>query len=329
MKNKENLKITKKPSKFKKILVIVLISLIVGHIGMYIFQRNAWLYKDQPYPKAKEWLIFANFTLLYGNFLTKLPFIDEKSLILKPILKAQDYFVENWKANLPNDDAEKYLDWYIFRLKFYIVNTASSIVLYNNKKYKIDEVKEFHEKAWQSIENIVKYEAKDNEFQEIRYAAFNNLSMIFVKNLVSHWGQFDYQNSKFHLDIETMLQDNEQHKRLMRLYKYIKDMDNFYLTKYHNFFVKNNVSISAQYYRNLRLYWITQQILHWLVSTNMINMRQFCDINSNNYLKDFLQARQWFLENKKLLKEQNAKFSTIENEIFEIANDKIKSVCKI
>lgn len=331
MKNKENLKITKKPSKFKKILVIVLISLIVGHIGMYIFQRNAWLYKDQPYPKAKEWLIFANFTLLYGNFLTKLPFIDEKSLILKPILKAQDYFVEKWKTNLPDNDAEKYLDWYIFRLKIFIMDTANNITLYSNGKYQIDEVKEFHEKAWQTIENLVKYEAKDKEFQEIRYVAFNNLSIIFVRNLITHWGYFDYQNKTFHLDKKVMLQDAKQHERLMKLYGYIKNMDNFYSTKYHQFFIKNNAEISAQYYRNLRLYELTQQILYWTISANMANTQNteiFCNKDSNTYLKDFLQTKQWFLENKEWLKKQGIKNPAAENKISEAVENKIKSVCK-
>lgn len=57
-----------------------LIALVVGHALMYINQRSEWLYDGQPYKKAKEWLIGANFMMVYGHFLTKLPFVDEKAL---------------------------------------------------------------------------------------------------------------------------------------------------------------------------------------------------------------------------------------------------------
>ncbi|WP_298086199.1 hypothetical protein, partial [uncultured Campylobacter sp.] len=103
----------------KKLLLIALIALIVGNALMYVNQRSEWLYDGQPYPKAKEWLIGANFMMVYGNFLTKLPFVDEKSLIVQPVLALQDYFIKRWKENLPDDDAEKYADWYVFRLMMY------------------------------------------------------------------------------------------------------------------------------------------------------------------------------------------------------------------
>jgi len=125
----------KSPTQTKSLKKLLLIALVVGHIGMYVNKRSEWLYDGQPYPKAKEWLIGANFMMVYGNFLTKLPFVDEKILIVQPVLALQDYFIKRWKENLPDDDAEKYADWYVFRLMMYIMNTSGSTVLYANNKY--------------------------------------------------------------------------------------------------------------------------------------------------------------------------------------------------
>lgn len=94
---------------------------------------SEWLYEGQPYKKAKEWLIGANFMMVYGNFLTKLPFVDEKSFIVWPVLALQDYFIKRWKENLPGDDAEKYADWYVFRLMMYIA--SDRIYLYYEIQY--------------------------------------------------------------------------------------------------------------------------------------------------------------------------------------------------
>ena len=185
----------------KKLLLIALIALIVGHIGMYVNQRSEWLYDGQPYKKAKEWLIGANFMMVYGNFLTKLPFVDEKSLIVQPVLALQDYFIKRWKENLPDDDAEKYADWYVFKLMIYIMNTSGSTVLYGNNKYSFEETIEFNEKAWETIENMIKYEAKDKMFQEIRYATFNNSSVIFAKNVLVNWSDIENKNGQTSVSI--------------------------------------------------------------------------------------------------------------------------------
>ena len=155
----------------KKLLLIALIALIVGHIGMYVNQRSEWLYDGQPYKKAKEWLIGANFMMVYGHFLTKLPFVDEKSFIVLPVLALQDYFIKRWKENLPGDDAEKYADRYVFRLMMYI--------------------------AFDRIYLYMKY----NMFQEIRYAAFNNSSVIFSKNVLVNWSDIENKNGQTSVSI--------------------------------------------------------------------------------------------------------------------------------
>lgn len=305
-------------SKIKNVLKIALITLIVGHAGMYITQRSEWLYKDQPYRKAKEWLIGANFMMVYGNFLTKLPFVDEKSFIVQPVLALQDYFIKRWKENLPNDDAEKYTDWYVFRLMAYIMNTSGSTVLYGNNKYSFEEVIKFNEKAWETIENMVKYEAKDKMFQEIRYAAFNNLSIIFTTNFLVYWAQ-KKQN-------ELIIKDVKQHERLIKLYDYIKYMDNLYSSKYPEIYNRAKKAEASEYFENERLHRITSQILYWQILTKRYQkIDDFCQADKNMYLKTYMDTISWFLKNEEYLKTKDIDSRT---KIKAWSKNKLKETCK-
>ncbi len=308
----------------KKLLLIALIALIVGNALMYVNQRSEWLYDGQPYPKAKEWLIGANFMMVYGNFLTKLPFVDEKSLLVQPVLALQDYFIKRWKENLPDDDAEKYADWYVFRLMMYIASDR----IYLFMKYDMDEVKKINEKAWETIENMVKYEAKDKMFQEIRYAAFNNSSVIFSKNVLANWSDIKNKNGRKLVNIknETKSQDVKQHERLIKLREYIKYMNALYSSKYPEIYNKAKKAEAAEYYENARLHSIVSQILYWQILTNRYaNIDGFCQTDKNEYLKDYIETRKWFLANEDDLK---AKGVSIKSTVIKSVDDKIKEVCE-
>lgn len=319
----------------KKLLLIALIALIVGHIGMYVNQRSEWLYDGQPYKKAKEWLIGANFMMVYGNFLTKLPFVDEKSFIVRPVLALQDYFIKRWKENLPDDDAEKYADWYVFKLMIYIMNTSGSTVLYANNKYSFEETIEFNEKAWETIENMVKFEAKDGAFQEIRLAAFNNLSIIFTTNFTAYWIKNplhskpkakNYRLDESQVNIPKMLKDVKQHERLIKLREYIKYMNALYSSKYPEIYNKAKKAEAAEYYENARLHSIVSQILHWQILTNKYaNIDGFCQTDKNEYLKDYIETRDWLVKNKEDLDKYDINIYTT---VIKSVDDKIKEVCE-
>lgn len=315
----------------KKLLLIALIAFVVGHALMYINQRSEWLYEGQPYKKAKEWLIGANFMMVYGNFLTKLPFVDEKSFIVWPVLALQDYFIKRWKENLPGDDAEKYADWYVFRLMMYIA--SDRIYLY--MKYNMDEVKKINEKAWETIENMVKFEAKDKAFQEIRLAAFNNLSIIFTTNFTAYWIKNplhskpkakNYRSDESQLNIPKMLKDVKQHERLIKLREYIKYMNVLYSSKYPEIYNKAKRAEAAEYYENSRLHSIVSQILHWQILTNRhANIDGFCQTDKNEYLKDYIQTRDWLVKNKEDLDKYDINIYTT---VIISVDDKIKETCE-
>lgn len=298
---------------------------------MYINQMSEWLYEGQPYKKAKEWLIGANFMMVYGNFLTKLPFVGEKSFIVWPVLALQDYFIKRWKENLSDDDAEKYADWYVFRLMMYIA--SDRIYLY--MKYNMDEVKKINEKAWETIENMVKFEAKDKAFQEIRLAAFNSLSIIFTTNFTAYWIKNplhskpkakNYRSDESQLNIPKMLKDVKQHERLIKLCEYIKYMNALYSSKYPEIHDKTRKAETAEYLENKIIHAIASQILYWQILTNRYaKIDGFCQADKNEYLKDYIETRDWLIKNKEDLDKYDINIYTT---VIKSVDDKIKEVCE-
>jgi hypothetical protein len=269
--------------------------------------------------------------LVYGTWLTKLPFIDERSPIMQPVIGLQDYFVSKWQENLPDDDIEKYLDWYIFRLRTYIEPNAGGIILYGSKRYTFDEVIEFNEQSWKTIEAITQYSAKDKLFNEVRYAAFNNLSALFVSNFTAYWAhnpfkgdfsnkfnanQFEkrYLTTNSYVDSEAMSDDCLKHKRLLKLYKWIKKMDNLYALEYPEIYSKSKSAEAADYWINSRLHGLVYMIIDHLIETKKYQIRNnFCDVDKNPLLADYISSKKWLVENKEFLQSKhisNAKIVT-------------------
>lgn len=314
MKNEKISSFKNKKRKFALLLFIIIF--FVGNIGFYIKERAKWIYEGQPYPQAKEWLIPANMMLVYGTILTKLPFIDERSFIMKPIIGLQDYFVKKWQENLPDDDAEKYLGWYIFRLRTYIEPNGGGIILYGSKQYTFSEVRKFNEQSWQTIEAMVKYETKDKEFNEIRLAAFNNLTALFVSNFTAYWvenpdGIGSVLSSESKLNIYKMYQDVRQHERLFKIYKWIKQMDKTYKNKYPKAYANAKNAEASQYWENSRMHELTNAIIEYFITRKKyLKILNFCEVDKNEYLKDYIDSKKWLLKNEDFLKTKNISLKT-------------------
>lgn len=316
--------------KKKNLLLLIAIIFLVGNISFYLQERSKWIYEGQPYPKAKEWLIPANMMLVYTTTLAKLPFIDERSLVMKPFIGLQDYFVKKWQDNLTENDAEKYLGWYVFKLRTHIVPNGGGIILYSNKNYSFDEVIEFNEKAWETIEATLKYEAKDDEFNEIRLAAFNNLSALFVSNFTAYWienPKFSdrYLGEKSYVNSSKMLRDKKQHERLFKLYKSIKEMNAFYQDNFPDIYQRAKQAEAAEYWENSRVHKITKYIMFHLIETEQFKeIESFCVLNSNPYLEDYIQSKKWLLNKEEFLKTKNI---SIVKTVSNITDEQIQKVC--
>ena len=285
---KEDTTNTKKQSKKKNSLYLFIIIFLVGNISFYLKERAKWIYEGQPYPKAKEWLIPANMMLVYGTTLTKLPFIDERSFVMKPIIGLQDYFVSKWQENLPDDDAEKYLGWYVFRLRTYMVPNANSVILYNDDTYTYEETKVANEKAWETIEAMVKYKAKDKEFNEIQYSAFLNLAYLYPKNATVYWvyerkpdaGIYDTSQMKYYyFDKEKMYKDRVKMERFYKLFDSFEPLYNRY--KNYPTILKR---LSDEFYSNHMKYKITDYILDDLIHKKDTSI---CSVNNRYRLVHF------------------------------------------
>lgn len=256
---------------------------IVGNIGFYFQERAKWIYPEQPYPEAKEWLIPANMMLVYGTTLTKLPFIDERSFIMRPILSLQDYFVSKWQENLPKDDIEKYLGWYIFRLRTYMVPNAGSVVLYTNDTYSQKETIEANEETWKVLEAIMQYKAKDKKFDEIRYAAFLTLTFQYLKNSTLYWAHKD-ASVKYYFDLEMMQKDRKKLDRYYKLFTaYIKINKEYKIKNIALYKTLNN-----PYYKYQLEYKLTDFIIRDLLYQSTINGWEDECCNARDKNKNFI-----------------------------------------
>ena len=331
-------------SKFKRGFSLFLIIFITGNLGFYILERSKWIYKGQPYPDAKEWLVPANMMLVYTTLLNRLPFIDERSYVMKPLLGLQNYFANNWQQRLPDDDAEKYLRWYIFELMAYIVPNGGGIVLYGSRHYSFDEVIVINEKTWETLENIVRYSARDKEFLEMRYAAFNNLSTLYATNFTAYWAEnpkkgyrvipyktielrkkylepdlmvqttgnrFEkirenrYLQPNTYINTQKMFADIEKHQRLIKLYRWIKEMDKLYKTKHPKIYQKIQSHPMADYWRNSRMHKLLVNLINFLIVTERYREDvHFCDPKHKGYIADYIRTRKWLVKNRDALKKK-------------------------
>ncbi len=315
----------------KNIFIMFIVVFLVGNTGFYLKERSKWIYSEQPYPKAKEWLIPANMMLVYGTTLTKLPFIDERSFIMKPIIELQDYFVSKYKENLPDDDAEKYLDWHTFKLRTYMIPNAKSVVLYTDDTYSYEETREANEKAWRTIESIVKYQAKDKEFNEIRYAAFLNLAFFYLKNASVYWvherkapEEISYMQGlgkySFFFDIKMMFNDRKKMKRFYNLYDYVQSMDEYYKNNYPDIFNK----LIHPYYKNNINYKMTDYVMRDLINSNKNNKQEIC---KNKYYKLHFKSKTNLLDIYKNV--DQAGRDSIDKLLSHSVDKKIEKLCKI
>jgi len=327
--NKQNKKMTKR----KSFLFLFVIIFLVGNISFYLKERAKWMYDGQPYPKAKEWLIPANMMLVYGTTLTTLPFIDERSFIMKPIIGLQDYFVSKWQENLPDDDAEKYLGWYFFNYMGGIVHNSSSILMYYENRYSYEETREALDKMWYTLEHITQYKAKDKEFEKMRYGAFNNLSLSYVENATIYWffekkpliEIYSTAPKQYSLDIDMMLKDTEKTNRYILLFEWIDKMDRFYEKNYPKFYndSKNN------FLENSRMSDLIRQIIFVVYRTKRYqSIDTFCDIEKNKFLKEHIKNRNTLIDfyNNKIY--NNAIKEDINIRLKRNADEDFNKICK-
>lgn len=103
-------------------------------------------------------------------------------------------------------------------------------------------------------------------------------------------------------------------------------MNALYSSKYPEIYNKAKKAEAAEYYKNARLHSIVSQILHWQILTNRYsNIDGFCQTDKNEYLKDYIETRKWFLANEDDLK---AKGVSIKSTVIKSVDDKIKEVCE-
>lgn len=276
-------------NKKKLILLLLFPGFIVYILSFYFLEREKWVNDKHAYPEAKKWLVLTNITAFHRGYLSKLPFVDERSLIIQPLTLLQKFFIKKWQDNLPNNDAEKYLSWYLFELNLMILPNVNSVILYGHGIYTRKEVRVMLDKIWFDIEKISMYNAKDKEFNHMRYAAFLNLTYLYVKNAMAYWHDGKTIQS-FKIN-----NDKEKFYRFLKLHKLIKKMDTYYKNNYYHIYV----SLKDKRRDTKRLH----KLLTWILDFYNVNGRykqvlNYCDENKNIFLKEYLETRNTLLDLK-------------------------------
>ena len=298
----------------KRNIVFIIVAFFISFvISNYFIDKAKWLDGEHPYPKAKEALIKADTIMIPIKVLHSLPLIDEKSAILQPLLSLQDSYIKQWQENIPNDDAEKYLGWYLFRLNSLIIPNLESMALYKDGFYSFEEVRTLLDKIWLDMEMLAKYKAKDEEFEQMRYIAFMKLSFLYVRNLISYWNDENrnFNNRNFNNDFEQM-------ENLLKLNKYINDMQNYY-KKTDNKIYQVALNDRMDYAR-------THSLMFWILdfyndSEKYKEFDGYCEIKKNSYLKKYLSSR------AKLIDMLHNGDNSVDNTLSDYTDESLNKIC--
>jgi len=271
------------------LIFALLIFFVAVNIMAFLNESKKWA--NHPYPEAKQYLVKANIVFGYGVMLTQLPFVNEKSIIMKPIKILLNHYVEEAKKHIPENDAEREMYWYVFRY-YFIQKHARSVNLDGNNTYSTDEIKKILDEVWQVIEGISTKDIRTPLFRELRYAGMGNLSSMYLVNEKAYYENWHIFN------VTDSYKNDEKILRYYRLFGYLVKMDNFYKDKYPEIVRKhgNQMIDNRNYYR------CTSRILGYEIFTQKYKANnEFCNPEKNMYLKYYLDSRKYlvdFVENK-------------------------------
>ncbi|MFA5353384.1 MAG: hypothetical protein WC291_04080 [Thermodesulfovibrionales bacterium] len=306
-----------------KIILLNLIVIIVG-IHLVAYQRESARWAGHPYPEAKKSLIKANFGLLYGRFLTSIPGINEKSLIMRPIKSLTDHYVEEAMRYIPDTDGEKEMYWYVFRWG-YIVWTAKGTVLNRNEAYSNDEVRQILDEMWPVLEGIGTKEIKDPIFIEMRYAALGNIAQLyFVNQPLFH---IDWEAREF--DWPVLWKDEVIAERNQKLFHWLVNLEKLYAEKYPEIVKKADRDPNRPIERNKRFQLASGSILaHQIVTGKYRNNPDFCNFDKDIYLKYYLDTRGYLLNLMKSPETSAAKKEELKYFIDKKVDKLLTNACK-
>ena len=103
-------------------------------------------------------------------------------------------------------------------------------------------------------------------------------------------------------------------------------MNALYSSKYPEIHDKTRKAETAEYLENKIIHAIASQILYWQILTNRYaKIDGFCQADKNEYLKDYIETRDWLIKNKEDLDKYDINIYTT---VIKSVDDKIKEVCE-
>jgi len=179
---------------------------------------------------------------------------------------------------------------------------------------------------------MVKYQAQDEVFNEIRLTAFLNMAFFYVENASIYWyhekkPEFELytmnQQKNFFFDKQMMFDDTEKMQRFEKLFDYMQLMEDEYKEKRPNYY-KENLDLFIQ---NTTMYKLTDYLLRYqLFQAKGKGFVEFCNEWDNVYLREHFAARknlQHLYETGKERRQQS-----IESDFKDSIDNEVEKICK-
>ena len=102
-------------------------------------------------------------------------------------------------------------------------------------------------------------------------------------------------------------------------------MDKTYKSKYPKVYANAKNAEASQYWENSRMHEIVEQIFYYLfIKNRYLEIENFCEIDKNEYLIDYIDSKRWLLKNEDSLKSKNI---SLEKTISKQRDKQIENIC--
>lgn len=285
---KEYRKIKNKINKKKLIIKIVLALFIIFNLNLFYSTYQKIYHKGYVYPQAKKWEYMAMIVRTYGGYLARLPTLDERDWIIKPFINLDNYLLDKAYQYIPDDDLERHLKiWNL--LSTYQARNVPSGVFYGQGVYSIQEVRVILDDIWEQLEYVMTLKTRDQFYEIDKFKVWQGLSYIYTSSAMAFW--YDGKT----IDTNALKYDIKRQERFLKLYDYNEYISKYYKKKYPVAYKAYTKKIFELQRKHDLLVWRYGYILRY---PKKFLKKGFCNLDTNNYLKAYIDTRNELIDIK-------------------------------
>lgn len=289
------------PAKIKKFLVLVLLAFLIINIAHFVL-----IFSDKASSginvKAKAYMSAASVvTMLYVIPISQ--FFGMNATISKMVESFRNSLFDKGAENIPKDDGETYIWWFVIKYQQFekvVKPSISDYALRNNFPHTEDDIQEFidwTDQIYNTVGLLAKLKIKDKKFREKRLNVVNALALAYTidRNLIisTYLDNKTGENMSFYKDNNEINKYKKLFHTYNNLFEYCKTNETesydyfFKKTERHMYHYILNQSLSQAYLyslmqKDLKLIDCNnkQIILYSVTWSNCFilrNQKSFCD----------------------------------------------------